>query len=676
MISILYNILFFLVPLIFFKNTSELFEFNKIITLYVFTILISTAWIIRSIKLKKIIFRRTILDWPLIAFFSILLLSSFFSIDVRTSIYGYYSRFNGGLLSIISYSLLYWAFVSNMDKESSKKSIYFLLVSTTIAGFLGILEHFNISATCGLMGLNYTNYCWVQDVQNRVFSTFGQPNWLAATIVILIPIILSNILLRGKESVKNIKLIFFYLSLIILFITLLFTKSRSGILAFFITDVILSGLIILKFKKEFIKKLIIFNSIFFVLILTIGTPWSPSIFSLNTTNNKNIENIVSGPALETGGTESGVIRQIVWRGAVKIWKKYPILGTGPETFAFSYPMFKPIEHNNTSEWDFIYNKAHNEYLNYLATTGTFGFLAYLTLIGFILYVLFQNKSIFGFSLLAGFISILITNFFGFSIVATSLLFFLIPAMSQAEKFDKDDNDKEIKFEKLDSLQMIYFVILIVVSLILLVLISRYWLADTYYNKSKLFNKSNNSISAREEIDKAIEFSPKESIFWSESSITNAEIAVLLSENNDYENGLEFSKLAVDESEKSTTLSKNNVNLKKLKTGVYYKLLIFDNSYLSKIEDTLKAAVDLSPTDPKLYYQLGLIELKQDKIAEAITNFEISASLKSNYRDPRYALGSVYMDIGETEKAKENLKYILEKIDPSDELTKKLYNEAP
>ena len=38
-------------------------------------------------------------------------------------------------------------------------------------------------------------------------------------------------------------------------------------------------------------------------------------------------------------------------------------------------------HNLTSEWDFLYNKAHNEYLNYLATTGLFGLGSYLLFIG-------------------------------------------------------------------------------------------------------------------------------------------------------------------------------------------------------------------------------------------------------------------------------------------------------
>lgn len=676
MISILYNILFLIVPLIFFKNTSELFEFNKIVILYTFTVLIVSAWIIKSIKLNKIIFRRTILDWPLVIFISTLFVSSLFSIDLRTSIFGYYSRFNGGFLSILCYSLLYWAYVSNMNKLTTKKSIVYLLISTTIASFLAILEHFNFSTTCGLMNLGWTNYCWVQDVKNRVFSTLGQPNWLAAIIVSLIPVLFSFTLTTKNEKNKRSKLIPLYLSIFILFIALLFTKSRSGILGFLVADIFFSTLVIIKYKKDYLIKVVITNLIFGLLILVIGSPWSPSIFNVlnqNKNTSKEIENITNEPLLETGGTESGEIRKIVWKGAFKIWQEYPIVGTGPETFAFSYPMFKPLEHNQTSEWDFIYNKAHNEYLNYLATTGTLGFIAYITLIGFIIFSLFQNKSLFGFSLIAGFISILITNFFGFSVVTTSLIFFLFPAMSLNYKLESSENEKRIKFDKFNSSQKIYLFILLTISTFFIILIFRYWLADIYYNKARLLNRSDNPIKAREEIIKALKISKKEALYWNEYAISDSEIAILLSENNEYEKGAEFASYSYNESKQAVNLSKYNINLRKTQIGIYYKLFQFDKNYLLEAETVNKEAIIISPNDPKLYYQLGLLDIKLNKLEDAISYLEKSISLKPNYKEARFALGSIYKDIGNIEKANENFKYILEKIDPKDELTKKLYN---
>ncbi|MEK7470455.1 MAG: hypothetical protein AAB622_00400, partial [Patescibacteria group bacterium] len=177
-IFFLFGILFFATPLIFWPFTSEVFELNKIVFVYAVATLIAAAWLARTVLARKIIFRRTLVDIPLLIFVTSQILSTIFSIDPRTSFFGYYSRFNGGLLSTISYSLLYWAYVSNIDSKQVAKHIYILLASSFIAAGAAVLEHFGIFLTCGTIG-KITENCWIQDVQLRVFSTFGQPNWLA-----------------------------------------------------------------------------------------------------------------------------------------------------------------------------------------------------------------------------------------------------------------------------------------------------------------------------------------------------------------------------------------------------------------------------------------------------------------------------------------------------------------
>ncbi|MEK7550768.1 MAG: O-antigen ligase family protein [Patescibacteria group bacterium] len=385
----LFGILFFLTPLILWPYTSEVFEFNKIIFVYLMTTVITTSWVIRCITENKIIFRRTLLDWPLIIYLVTSLLSTVFSIDIHTSIFGYYSRFNGGLLSIVCYSLLYWAFVSNMNRKSALFTVHCSLFTATLVSLYGILQHFGIDKNI-----------WVQDVQNRIFSTLGQPNWLAAYLVALLPIIYNL-----KFKIYN------YTVAILFFVTLLFTKSRSGLLGFIVADVVFWSILLFRNFKQNLKSFFIFNILFLILFLAVGNPF---------------QNSAAAPALETGGTESGSIRKIVWKGAIDIWKNYPILGTGPETFAYAYYKYRPVEHNLVSEWDFIYNKAHNEYLNLLATTGILGLVSYLFLTGASLITLIKNAK---FEFLAGYVGLLISIFFGFSVVPTQLLLFLFPAFA-------------------------------------------------------------------------------------------------------------------------------------------------------------------------------------------------------------------------------------------------------
>ena len=104
--------LFFFVPLILFGTTSELFEFNKMWLTFGITIIIGSAWFIKSIIRKQFQIQRTPLDIPILLFLLSQIISTLFSWDFHVSFWGYYSRFNGGLLSNITYAFLYYAFHS------------------------------------------------------------------------------------------------------------------------------------------------------------------------------------------------------------------------------------------------------------------------------------------------------------------------------------------------------------------------------------------------------------------------------------------------------------------------------------------------------------------------------------------------------------------------------------
>ncbi|KKP40455.1 MAG: O-antigen polymerase [Candidatus Woesebacteria bacterium GW2011_GWC2_33_12] len=568
---------------------------------------------------KKFIFSRTILDWPLVIYLLVYLVSTIFSIDPRTSLLGYYSRFNGGLLSQICYVLLYWAFVSNLNKRQSLHSTYYILLSTAIASILAIGEHFGIFTTCGLMKLGFTESCWVQDVQSRVFSTLGQPNWLAALLVALIPITWAYSLRHTAYGLLSI----------LFFVTLLFTKSRSGILAFGFEFIIFWGINLYFSKLKHIKVFLSLTFLFALIYLIFQSPFTgKDILSSQTV----------GPVLEVGGTESGTIRKYVWLGALNVFKSHPILGTGPETFAFSFPMYKPMEHNLTSEWDFIYNKAHNEFLNYLANTGILGFLSYLTIIITSIIIFIKSKK---YDFLAGYVGILVTNFFGFSVVPVSLLFFLFPAMAVVSSMQEVE---WVKQKKININQWFLVFVVLLSTFYILHSTFRYFIADIHFNKAKLFNKSGNLPMAKQEILKSLKISPNEPLYLNEMAVADNNIEI---------------------SQKALLLSPYNINLVRSLSGIYNR-----NSNPAKAIEVLQSFLINTPSDPKNYYQIGIYYLKINDLNNAAVYFTKSVELKPNYKDARFALGLTYIDLKEFELAKNELKYILEKIDSKDELTQK------
>jgi hypothetical protein len=134
-----------------------------------------------------------------------------------------------------------------------------------------------------------------------------------------------------------------------------------------------------------------------------------------------------------------------------------------------------IGHNLTSEWDFVYNKAHNEFLNYLATTGVIGFISYLSLISFSIFIIFKSKR---FDYLAAYVSILVTNFFGFSVVPVSLLFFLLPALAV---INKEETTKENQTKKLGNKEWLSILVVVLIAGYVLNLIYKYWQADISFN---------------------------------------------------------------------------------------------------------------------------------------------------------------------------------------------------
>ncbi len=654
----------------------ELFEFNKMLLIYLLTTIILTGWLLRMILKKKFLFQRTFWDIPLLIFLGTQTLATIFSIDRHTSIWGYYSRFNGGLLSIISYLILYWAFVSNIKKNEALRAIKYLLSSAVIVSLYGIAEHFGVDARF-----------WVQDVQNRVFSTLGQPNWLAAWLVASLTIPMAFFLNQKNPFPFNLKikklLKWFSLLLIsIFYFCLLYTKSRSGLLGFGAAYLVFwAGILFLNKKrvKKIIKPFIIITSFILVITLIAGTSWTPQLKSFFIKNPPVKTEVNQENQILTGGTESGEIRKIVWKGALNLWKNHPLFGTGVETFAYSYYWYRPREHNDVSEWDFLYNKAHNEYLNFAATTGTIGLLGYLILISnFLIWSLKEiikkkKKEILNIALLAGFISILITNFFGFSITAVALLFFLFPALSLVI-LSREEKTTEKKIANLNGLQYLGITTVLILFLILISSIIRYWYADNRFATAERLDKSGYNTQSLKELEKAINLRPNESIYQDQLSILTANLAVEAFSQEEPTLSSQLANTAIDASNKALMISPYNINFWKNRTKVFYKLSEINEDYNNQAITALLQAAKLSPTDAKAQYNIAILYSKFGQEETALKTLEETIRLKPNYSQARYALALFYERKNEIEKAKEQLRYILEKIDPNyEEAIEKLKN---
>jgi len=564
--SVLFSLLFFILPFLFFPQTSEVFELNKITALYLFTILILTSFFLQKRRFKP---RHNKLNSTLILFLLTQSLAALFSIETYTSIFGYYGRFNGGLLSLIAYTILFFVYSNTQTQKDVKKHLKIISVSALIISVIAILEHFNVSITCYLIGKNISTSCWSQDIQARVFSTFGQPNWLAAFLA-------ASIALTSPVLMP------------ILFLAILFTRSRSGLLAVLVAYLIY-WLPNLKNQTK------LFTAITGILII--------SFIIFNPLRSITNPEILDNPRINI--TPSSQIRRLVWKGAIKAWQQKPLLGWGPETFAFSYQSVRPTEHNLTSEWNFTYNKAHNEYLNYLTTSGVFGLFSYLLFICIAAYKMIKNKT---YKIFAGFTSLLITNFFGFSTVTTNMLLFIFPAMTIAiNNKPQISNNKQIIKLNIKNL----FIITIAIYATLCVF--NFWRADYFYSKGM---RQQNLLY----LTKATILSPRQDLYKYEKAYATA---------------------LIDKSAPKFDLtnSRNNKHLE-IALNTYLVLSAHDKKYLANALEVINKLIKLSPTYAINYYQKALILLEMNNNSEAQKNLEIALKLKPNYEKAAILLHSM------------------------------------
>ncbi len=663
-IQTIFYLLTIFIPLTFTTVNNELFEFPKFILLLTGTGAIAIAWfldiITQSSKInnqssKMQIANSKLLKASLLAFLLSQILSTIFSIHPYTSFWGYYTRFHQGLLTTICYTILFFAYLKYMDKKATQKLINLSIATASVISIYAILERLGIDKNL-----------WVQDVVNRPFATLGQPNWLAAYLLPNIYFALdkfatlskSNLSSRQKSSgVWEAKLV--GISSFFLFSGLILTKSRSAYLALALTLPIyfITSLLKTKSRQPIIKTML--HATCYLILATglFGTPWTQPFYKYlkpPQATNRQLQTTNQGSALASGGTKSSKIREIVWQGAWQLFKQHPILGTGVETFAYSYYWTRPIAHNYVSEWDFLYNKAHNEYLNLLATTGLLGLLTYLAfpLSTFLIKtknypkgILLAESEIWDrlrITIKVALLALLIDNFFGFSVIPVAYLFYLLPAILITST--KPPSSKSTPPNP--SLLTSYFLLLISYFFLFPY---RLFTADLNYTKARNYFRAGQYLKAIPYFDKAIKARPKMALYHTTYAEDLAKLTLLVSKNKTYQSQTQkFAQSTLDQLNLSKKLNPWHLNFYKSRAKALIDLAQIDPHFYTLAAQEIERARQLAPTDPKLAYNLGLIYSRLNQNQKAIQQIKDAIQLKKNYPDPYYALTLLYEETKQTD----------------------------
>ncbi|WP_195266672.1 O-antigen ligase family protein [Clostridium sp. 1001275B_160808_H3] len=396
---ILYSVIV-IMPFIVVNVSSPRYVIGKMIFLYV----VGVISIIALIGLKVTEFN--IEHKIALVFMLTMLIPSILSPQKYVAFIGNIQR-NEGFVMYCIYILLF--ILSSKYFVINEKLINLVLISSCVMGIYGILQFYNIDPVQFWM----FGFISVSDSIGMI----GNRNFFSSYLCIFLFISMAiYIFYEGKR---------YLIYSIILFGALITTLTRSGWLAFLVYSLI--GLIfIIKDKKRLKKSVVVFISFLSIFLL------------LNlSTNCKIIGRATNSIVIdETGITkveDSGRIEilNISWNA----FKDHPFIGWGPDTLKYRLDSQYSESHREYINKHGAYiDKLHNEFLEYAVSNGIFNLIAYLLLIGVIIYNLIKSiRNDLSKLLLLTLIGYLVQSFFNISVIMVAPIFWIFLGFCVKEK---------------------------------------------------------------------------------------------------------------------------------------------------------------------------------------------------------------------------------------------------
>lgn len=377
------------IPLFITPWRKDIFNDYRIISVVVVSaiVFIITFYYRRQYEIK-------LLDKLLLLYAALLILSTVFSEEMKLSLFGL-PRCREGIFSLLTYLIIFTIFYKNF--HFSKKSLNIILFSAAVIALYGILQYFKIDPI-----LNIAN----NEFRGSVTSTIGQRNFVGTYCTLFTPLVLGLFIHSGKKR-------YFIVTMLMLGLVLSST-TRSAWIAFIFYFIILIIYCAINIKSN--KSLIIRLSLLIATIILIFSFMNYKTKGMLTSRAKT----VYVDAKDIDNNDSGSSRIFIWKKAIPVLFKNPLLGSGPDTYNL-------VLNDEESKRRALYFKAHNEYLQMAITEGYPALAVYLSLVSIILFRLYKNrkKGIHIWILFCCIAGYLIQAFFNISFISTAVIYWAV-----------------------------------------------------------------------------------------------------------------------------------------------------------------------------------------------------------------------------------------------------------
>lgn len=328
-------------------------------------------------------------------------LSTYFSTDWHVSLFGNI-KCPAGLLSLVSYAIFYFLLVPaiSFDKEFVDEIINVMLITGVFVSLYAVAQVFGYDFKAWNGNLIENGYA-------RPISFLGHPNFYSNYLAMVLPFVFY----RNDNSRSTLKSVF-YMGVETLFIgAILISLSRGMIIAAIVGRAVYLFVCRDRINTFKITPGVIIAAVALGLIPNIGQVASNRLSHM---------------------LDPGESRLEYPKGAIKLWLNHPIVGVGTDNFEQGFQRIRSERY-----WEKQYagspHRAHNDFLNILATQGIIGALAAILLTLAVFFKAKASRSPFKAPAIASIVVFYIASLSGFFITCTMLVFLLSISMLGAQE---------------------------------------------------------------------------------------------------------------------------------------------------------------------------------------------------------------------------------------------------
>jgi O-antigen ligase len=352
-----------LMPLIFWPWSTDVFVGPKYDALRVVTAggAITAAFWLALVRPRL---RWRLSDTAVVVFLALNLVAYWNSVDRPTSLQGE-TMLQNGVVTVFAFAGAYAIARVTVRSLRRLRALYAAVALTGSA-----------AAAYGLVQLMRFDPIWSDLPLGRVFSSLGQPNWLAAYLVLAIPLTAGWTISadRGPARLAGVGAVILQASVLVA------TLSRSGYAGIIVAGIvgggiaIRRGLLSARYRRAFVATSA-------VLLTSLTLAFASMDDGMSGSPPENIARRAAS-AVDLGGFESQQYMAL-WKVGLAIALDHPLTGTGQGTYAIVFPQYRDsaldqamAEHLSR----FRPESAHNVFLSTAAASGFVALVAYVALI--------------------------------------------------------------------------------------------------------------------------------------------------------------------------------------------------------------------------------------------------------------------------------------------------------